>query len=71
VANLGKGQWKRSLLHSRVFFRFFSQPKQTKDEFILPRMDLKKWFLPMTISPLEKKASPSSKILDSPLPYIR
>jgi hypothetical protein len=28
----------------------------SKNEFILPPMDLKKWFLPTTASPFEKSA---------------
>jgi hypothetical protein len=44
----------RPLLRGKFFD--FSQQKRMKNEFILPPMDLKKWFLSITASPFEKSA---------------
>jgi hypothetical protein len=38
---------ERLLFPSKKIFRFFS----SENEFILPQMDLKKWFLPIIIPP--------------------
>jgi hypothetical protein len=57
VADLGEGAGgDRPLLREKFFD--FSQQKRTKNEFMLPRMDLKKWFLPTTAPPFEKSALP-------------
>jgi hypothetical protein len=50
----------RPLLREKFFD--FSQEERTKNEFILPPMDLKKWFFPSTTAPpFEKKRPPLPK----------
>jgi hypothetical protein len=57
VADLGEGTGSdRSPLREKFFD--FSQQKPTKNEFILPRMDLKKWFLLTTAPLFENSALP-------------
>jgi len=57
VADLGEDAGgNRSPLREQ-FFDFFQQ-ERTKNEFIIPRMDLKKWFSPTTTPPFEKSALP-------------
>jgi hypothetical protein len=53
VADLGEGAGGDRPPLRKKFFDFFQQ-KRTKNEFILPRIDLKKWFLPTTVPPFEK-----------------
>jgi len=64
-ADLGEGA-RGDCAPLRENFFDFSQQKRTKNEFILPRMDLKKWFLSTTTHSFEKSALPS-QILDPPL----
>jgi len=53
VADSGEGAGgDRPPLREKFFD--FSQQKRTKNEFIPPRMDIKKLFLPTTAPPLPK-----------------
>jgi len=53
VVDLGEGAGgDRPPVREKVFG--FSQQKRTKNEFILPRIDLKNWFLLTTAPPLPK-----------------
>jgi len=57
VADLGEGAGGDPPPLREKFFNV-SQQKRTKNEFILPRMDLKKRFLPTTALPSKKSAFP-------------
>ncbi len=57
MAHLGEGAGGDRPPFLEKFFDF-SQQKRTKNEFMLPRIDLKKWFLPTAAPFFEKSAIP-------------